>query len=122
MLKYLAISLMLSVSSVHAGTLCNMTAMGTAPYLEGAPTITMTNAAVLGQVFTLTPGLWQNCAAPNVCAIADKWIYGDTGAPAAGTQGLATYTAVAADVGHPIQVTETATNSGGSASITSVCN
>jgi hypothetical protein len=102
-----------------AQTNCRLIMAGPAPYLQGAPVIVGANSADVGQVFTITPGVWQNCVAPD-CVISHQWKWSDTGAAISGATG-ASYTAVAADVGHSIQVVETATNSGGNASVTSQC-
>ncbi|MGZ6668377.1 MAG: Ig-like domain repeat protein [Solirubrobacteraceae bacterium] len=68
-----------------------------------------------GQVLTLTQGQWSNSP-----TISDQWqrCTGAACSPISGETGT-THTVTAADVGQSIEVLETATNSGGTASISS---
>jgi Bacterial Ig-like domain (group 3) len=83
------------------------------PANTSAPTIAGT--AQIGQVLTLTQGIWTN--SPTV---TDQWeqCTGATCSAIAGQTGT-TYTVTAADVGKTIRVLETATNSGGSSPVPS---
>ena len=79
------------------------------PVNTAAPTITGT--AQIGKVLTLKQGVWTNTP-----TITDQWeqCTGTTCTAIAGQTGP-TYTVTAADVGHTVEVLETATNTGGTA-------
>jgi hypothetical protein len=84
-----------------------------APVSETPPTIGGT--AQEGQLLTLTRGQWSNSP-----TISDQWerCTGATCSPING-QTATPYTVAAADAGHTLEVSETATNSGGSATASS---
>lgn len=76
------------------------------PVNTTAPTIA--GSALLGQLLTLTPGVWTNSP-----TITNQWedCTGATCVPIAGATGL-TYTVAIGDVGHTIDVLESASNDG----------
>ena len=75
----------------------------------------ITGTAQEGKLLTLTKGTWTNST-----TITDQWedCAGTTCAAITGQTG-ATYTVTASDAGHTIKVLETATNTGGTASVSS---
>jgi Bacterial Ig-like domain (group 3) len=77
---------------------------------------TITGTAQEGRVLTLAQGQWTNSP-----AIADQWedCTGAACSPISGQTG-ATYTVGPSDVGHTIEVLETATNTGGTAQASSL--
>jgi hypothetical protein len=100
-------------AAVHSGQIGPVIALP--PVNSSPPTITGT--AQEGNVLTLAQGTWTN----SPTTITDQWedCTGATCTPIAGQTG-ATYTVTASDVGHTIEVLETATNTGGTAQKSSV--
>ena len=120
-IKYLGIiALIASLYATGANAACQMIVGLGIPALANAPIITsITTPATVGEVFTANTGVWSNCSA-GACTFAFQWNWQDTNTPIAGAT-ASTYTSVAADVGHFINVTIKATNSAGTASATSAC-
>ncbi len=92
----------------------NSPATGTVTGNSAAPTITGT--AQQGQTLTLHQGTWTN----SPTSVADQWedCLAGSCTPIAGAT-LATYAVTLADVGHTIEVVETATNAQGPLTATS---
>ena len=97
-------------ATATAGPTATVTAL--APTVITAPTIAGT--AQEGQTLTLTQGTWNN----TPTSVTDQWERCDTSgancAAIAGQTGL-TYVVGAADAAHTLEVLETATNTGGTA-------
>ncbi|MGZ6638310.1 MAG: hypothetical protein ACXVII_36290, partial [Solirubrobacteraceae bacterium] len=97
-----------TLASTPTATVIALPPVNTAPPTTGG-------TAQEGQVLTLTQGQWSNSP-----TISDQWqrCTGAACSPISGETGT-THTVTAADVGQSIEVLETATNSGGTASISS---
>ncbi len=79
---------------------------------------TISGTAQEGKVLTLTKGTWNN----NPTTVTDQWEDCDIGGAACTpitNQTAATYTVGTSDVGHTIEVLETATNAGGTTTASS---
>jgi hypothetical protein len=105
-------------NSVSPAETASATSAPTAPVLPAAPVSTspptISGLAQQGQVLSVVHGTWTN--APT--SFTDTWRVCTDGTCSAVFTG-ATFLVTAVDVGHTIEVVETATNAGGSASATS---
>jgi hypothetical protein len=107
------IEVMESVSDTTAAATITNTSSPTAAVAPLSPPVnttppTIAGSALLGQVLGLTQGVWTNSP-----TITDQWedCTGASCAPIAGATGL-TYTVAVGDVGHTIDVLESASNDG----------
>ena len=109
-------ALFCAVTATNGGGSTTANSAATSNVLALAPTNTtapaISGTAQVGQTLTCSQGTWSN--APT--SYAYQWMR--NGVAISGAT-ASTYTPVAADVGNPLTCTVTATNSGGTASVTS---